>query len=336
MGAHPSGDGVAWDSLEAIDVDQPHGLDYRSQQHMAIAVRKRMSQEHETFGDTTAGGIHKPGGSAVLGMEITDAAGDPTSAVVADGTYRGHGLVWSYVVQAGADKGVLWCWTAVAGLTDTPGVGGTADWTVMKLHPDLQWGGGDITWAGAHQFDNSVEFLDPVDFTGPVIVEGSCDFSDVFVAGDISVAGTVKIATDLTLTGDMAVDGTSNFNDEVDLSSANLSGLAGFFGTDNTEDSDNASLAEDVTYQVSSDGFVIVCVTDAGGAVDFGIFVDTTAGMDSASEIGRAKASAAGSPGLTITAPVPKDGFWCITKPTGVLNKCRWQPIGDGSCDKNI
>lgn len=331
MGTHPVGDGVSWDDIEAIDADQPHGLDQRAITHLAKAIRKRNDKEHVAFGDTTAGGEHKPGGCAVIGMDITD---DCTAGVAADGTYVGKGVVWA--LSDASNWGVLFCATG-------DGTAPTGDWTVMRIHPDHQWGGGDITWTGAHEFDTSVDISGNVTIEGDLTLEGkllidsSADFSDVFVEGDLSIAGTLKVATDFTLTGDMAVDGTTNFYDEVDFSSANLSGIAGLFGTDNTEDSDNASLAEDVTYQVSSDGLVIVSVCAPSSTIQFGIFVDTTAGMDAASEKGSSYISH--GPHVlasTITVPVHKDGFWCITLGAGQIKSCTWQPIGDGSCDKNI
>lgn len=207
MGSHADGQGSTWTEASP-DIDQPHGLDYRALQDIRRGVRKRLEQEHVTFAAATAGGVHKPGGCAVLAMDITNAAGDPTGNVVADGTYRGHGLAWTYVVQAGANKGLLWCATAAAGTSTT------GDWTLVKLHPDLQWGGGDVTWQGAHEFDGSI------DITGPVWVDGSCDFSDVHVAGDLTVAGAVLVdgscdfsdvyvEGDLTVKGDLKVDSTA-------------------------------------------------------------------------------------------------------------------------------
>jgi len=223
MGVHPSGNGTEWTLVEAVDVDQPHGKDYLYSQHIAKGVRKRMNQEHSAFGDTTAGGIHKPGGSAVLGMEITDAVADPTDEIVADGTYRGHGLAWSYVVQAGANKGVLWCSTATAGATVS------GDWTVVKMHPDLQWGGGDVTWAGAHEFDASVDFTGPCAFDNSVIVGADATLE---ILGDLSVAGcalfdgSVVITADSTLNvlGDLLAEGTCDFHDEADFSDIAVSG----------------------------------------------------------------------------------------------------------------
>ena len=166
------------------------------------------------------GGIHKPGGSAILAMDITNAIGDPTGNIVADGTFRGHGLAWTYVVQAGANKGLLWCATAAAGASTT------GDWTLVKLHPDLQWAGGDVTWQGAHEFDASVDISGNVAMDGDLTVDGkltvdnSVDFSDVFVAGDITIAGKliidssadfsdVYVEGDVSVKGVLKVDGTA-------------------------------------------------------------------------------------------------------------------------------
>ncbi len=229
MGAHPSGDGAAWDSLEAIDVDQPHGLDQRTINHIAIAVRKRIMQEHSEFGDTTAGGIHKPGGCAVLGMEITDTAGDPTALVVADGTYRGHGLVWSYKTDS-TDEGVLFCATAAAGASTT------GDWTVLALHPDRQWKGGDVTWAGAHEFDVSVDISTAcyIDGSFEVLERMHC-FSNEEIVGDLSVDGTAAFGGDVSIDGTLCVanfvcDGTAVVGTEFDVSgNADISGTLNIY-----------------------------------------------------------------------------------------------------------
>ncbi len=191
MTAHSSGSGSSWN--ETLDVDQPHGLDYQEWNDIRIGTRKRMGQEHSSFADSTAGGIHKPGGNAVLAME------EGTATIVADGTLRGRGLAWDLSSR-------LWCASANAGTSTT------GDWTLITIHPDKQWAGQDITWTGEAQFDASVEFLDPVDFTGPVVVEGSCDFSDVFVEGDLTVAGKFVIDgsadfSDVYVEGDISVDG---------------------------------------------------------------------------------------------------------------------------------
>jgi hypothetical protein len=152
-----------------------------------------MEQEHTSFADATVGGIHKPGGCAVLGMEITD---DCTAPVVADGTYRGHGLVWAYSKDA-SNWGVLFCTTGAAGASTT------GDWTVLKMHPDLQWSSGDVTWGGAHEFDATVCF------------DGEAEFA---AAVDFSADATVTIGGDLTVGGTAHFDGTVNFNSAVDFS----------------------------------------------------------------------------------------------------------------------
>lgn len=209
MGVHPDGQGISWEDIEAIDVDQPHGLDQLAITHLAKAVRKRSDKEHVAFGDTTAGGEHKPGGCAVIGMDITD---DCTAGVAADGTYVGKGVVWA--LSDASNWGVLFCATG-------DGTAPIGDWTVMRIHPDHQWGGGDITWTGAHEFDGSVDISGNVTIEGDLTLEGkllldsSADFSDVFIEGDASIAGTLKVATDFSLTGDMAVDGTANFGGNV-------------------------------------------------------------------------------------------------------------------------
>ena len=152
MAVTPSGDGAAW--VTNIDVDQPHGLDYRAWNHLALAVQNRLKQEHALFADATVGGIHKPGGTAVLGIDD-----DTANFTGRDGTYRGHGIVWDGSIN-------LWCWTAVGGATAAPGVAGTADMTILKMHPDKQWGGGDVTWAGAHEFASTARFKGTADFSG--------------------------------------------------------------------------------------------------------------------------------------------------------------------------
>jgi len=206
MGVHASGDGAAWDSLEALDVDQPHGLDYRESVHMAKAVRKRMDQEHVTFADATVGGIHMPGGVAVLGMELTDEGGDITAPVVGDGTYRARGLVWAW---DGSSDARLWCSTKAAGNSTT------GDWTLLVMHPDKQWGGRDVTWAGAHEFDASVDISGNVGIGGELSVDsilrvgGTSRFgNNVVFEDDISVDGTAAF-------GDASFDGTVDFGDDV-------------------------------------------------------------------------------------------------------------------------
>ena len=191
MSIHPSGNGTGWTNVEAVDVDQPHGKDYLYSQHVAKGIRKRMNHEHSTFADATVGGIHKPGGAAVLG----ECDGTPGAA---DGTYRGHGVVWDMSSR-------LWCSTAAAGASTS------GDFTVITLHPDLQWAGGDVTWAGAHEFDASVDISGNVAIEGDVTIEGhllidgSFDCSDVYAAGDLSVGGNLSLT-------DVSFDGGGDFS----------------------------------------------------------------------------------------------------------------------------
>ena len=190
MSIHPNGDGSGWTNVETVDVNQPHGKDYLYSQHIAIGVRKRMNQEHSTFADGTVGGIHKPGGAAVLG----ECDGTPGAA---DGTYRGHGIVWDLSSR-------LWCSTALAGASTS------GDFTVITLHPDKQWKGGDVTWAGEHDFNapvcfSAVDISNSLDVTG-VLACGStatimklltCNSNAVF-AGDVSISGDADVTTPTT------------------------------------------------------------------------------------------------------------------------------------------
>lgn len=210
MSVHSTGTGSAWN--ETLDVDQPHGLDYREFNDIRIGTRRRVGEEHASFADNTVGGIHKPGGSAVLGID--DDTANFNSANI-DGTYRGHGIAWDGSVN-------LWCATATAGATTT------GDWTLLKMHPDKQWDGQDITWQGEAQFDASVEFLDPVDMTGPLLVDGSCDFSDVGITGTLSVDASSDFSDafvegDISINGALKVDGVM----EVDGTATEFGGTAG-------------------------------------------------------------------------------------------------------------
>jgi hypothetical protein len=193
MTAHSSGSGSSWN--ETLDVDQPHGLDYQEWNDIRIGIRKRMAQEHASFADSTVGGIHAPGETAIMGMED----GTPANT-----TSRGRGIVWDTSSR-------LWCNTSTAGVSTAYSP------CVLSIHPDKQWGGGDVTWVGAHEFDSSVDITGNTTIHGALLVEGSSDFSDVYVDGDISIKGSAKVATDLSLTGDLAVDGTSNFTGDVAL-----------------------------------------------------------------------------------------------------------------------
>lgn len=201
MGAHTSASdaGASWDALEAVDVDQPHGKDYVYSQNIAKGTRKRLNKQHIDFADSTVGGEHTPGCS-VVGMEITD---DCTAGVAVDGTYFGHGMVWAY--SDASNWGVLFCSSVAADST------ASTDYTVMKLHPDLQWGSGDVTWLGAHAFHGNVDMSD-VDITGSLDVSG-----DLGITGDFSVEGTADFGGDVAFVNDISVDGTAVFGGDVSI-----------------------------------------------------------------------------------------------------------------------
>ncbi len=338
MSVHSSGVGTGWN--ESLDVDQPHGKDYIEFNDLRIGIRKRISQEHVTIAGATAGGVHKPGGVAVLGMEITDAAGDPTGAAVGDGTYRARGLVWSYVVEAGANKGVLFCSTAAAGASTAD------DFTVLKMHPDLQWGGGDVTWAGAHEFDatvcfdGEVEFAAAVDFSTDVTVtiggdltvggeahfDGTVNFNStvefsadvtVFIGGDISVGGVAAFQSDVS------IDGTVAFQDAVLTgdSTFTFDAIAGETGPTIKMFGDWSSRSQDTTYTARTDGFAV------GYGIALNIKGQTPAGTERIVD-GLRQGTKKGS----ITMPVRGGDTWAIVAdPTTTAISVLWLPIGDNT-----
>jgi hypothetical protein len=195
-------------------VNQPHGLDYRAWNHLALAVQNRMQKGHKAFGDSTAGGEHIPGGAGIVGMEISDAGGDCTPVV--DGTYKGRGLVWAY----DGSTGVLWCSTTTAEAT-------TCDWTVLQLHPNASWCGQDVTWAGDHVFAGSACVA------GGFYVDSSVDVSQLAVDGSVDVSGALDCSvlyvdqsadvSDLHVDGDISIDGVL----KVDGTATQFGGTAG-------------------------------------------------------------------------------------------------------------
>jgi hypothetical protein len=181
-------------------VDQPEGLTYRELQDIRFGVRKRLNKEHVAFGELTAGGRHKPGGCGVLGME------DGTATILADGTLVGHGIVWDTTSR-------LWCSTVADGTA-------TGDWTLVKLHPSKQWGGQDVTWLGAQQFDATCEFTS-------IQIDGSCEisarltcyskaeftallscYSGVDITGFLRCSSSAYFTNDVSMKADCVVDGT--------------------------------------------------------------------------------------------------------------------------------
>jgi len=94
----------------------------------------------------------------------------------------------------------------------------------MKLHPDRQWGGGDVTWAGAHEFDVSVDVSTAlyVDGSAEVLERFHC-FSNEEIVGDLSVDGTCAFGGDVSVDGTLCAaqflcEGTAVFASEVDIS----------------------------------------------------------------------------------------------------------------------
>lgn len=238
MTAHSTGTGSGWN--ETLDVDQPHGLDYREWNDIRIGDRKRMAQEHSTYADNTVGGIHKPGGSAILGME------DGTATIVADGTLRARGVVWDLSSR-------LWCATANAGVSTT------GDWTLLKLHPDKQWAGQDITWTGGQQFDASVDIFGQLDasnanFDGSVDVSGALDCSVLDVDASAAIGGNTSLAADLSVDGTTALQNTVITGDVT----FTFDPIAGETGPTIKMFGDWSQKAVDVTYTARTDGMVLV------------------------------------------------------------------------------
>lgn len=227
---HPDGTGSSWD--ENLDVDQPHGLDYRSNQDFRKGIRKRIEHEHGGFADATVGGKHLPGGCRVLGIventvDLSTGAGD-ASIDITDGLYQGRGIIYDQTNNA------LWCFTGDGTVSDDP--------YLMLFHPDRAWNGGDVTWSGIHQFDSSVCFSD-AEITGAWLFEGTVGFNDEV---DFSAA---------------LFEGTVGFTDEVDFSDININGAVDAFGT-------WAAKSNNTSYLAESDG--IVCAYNNGAATVIG------------------------------------------------------------------
>jgi len=168
---HSSGTGEGWDEA-APDIGQPHGLDFRELQDVRKGVRKRIAKEHKTFGDVTAGGDHLPGGCRILGIventsDLSKGYGDADYDVT-DGKFIGRGLIYDQ------SNNCFWCATNSDGTT-------SGDPYRLRLHPDRAWAGGDVTWAGAHEFDASV------DISGNTAIDG-----DVSIDGELIVDGTAS------------------------------------------------------------------------------------------------------------------------------------------------
>ena len=197
MTAHSDGLGKSWN--EAVDVDQPHGLDYREWNDIRIGTRKRMEQEHASFADSTVGGIHKPGEVAV--MYVSDGTTGDISTLT-----RGHGVLWD-------SSSRLWCNTALAGVSSE------SELALLSLHPDKQWDGGDVTWQGSHQFDASVD-ITVLNIDASLSVGGHSDFSDAIFDWSVDISGALDCSVlsvdsgacfggDVSFDGNIKVDGTA-------------------------------------------------------------------------------------------------------------------------------
>jgi hypothetical protein len=171
---HPDGTGTGWSNVEGVDVDQPHGKDYLYGQHIAKGVRKRINKEHKAFADNTVGGTHKPGGCAIL--DIVDQTVDIS---IDDDTYKGRNLIYDQTNNA------FWCFTNTDGTASTP------DGYLLKIHPDRAWDGGDVTWAGAHEFDASVDISGNTALDGDFSVDGTAVLTGLVTDGTAELSGRV-------------------------------------------------------------------------------------------------------------------------------------------------
>ena len=313
MGVHPSGDGVAWDSLEAVDVDQPHGLDYQYAQHLSKAVRKRINKEHEAFGDTTAGGEHSPGKCGVC--LVCDDTADFTAFV--DATTAPLGCFAYCISHAN-----LWCMTGTAS-------GGSPDVTVIKLGPQSFCLGDDYTWTGAHEFDGSVDISGNVTIEGDLSLEGtllldsSADFSDVYIEGEFSVDGTADFGADVAFVADVSIDGTLAIQDTVLTgdSTFTFDPIAGETGPIFKILGDWSSRAQDTTYTARTDGFV--SAYDTNSAVE--VIIQTPAGTERVRSQTDLK-----DPGASCVVK-GGDTWAAVADPTNSTITVFWIPFGDNT-----
>lgn len=327
MSAHPDGSGSSW--TEDIDADQPAGLDYRALNDLRIGIRKRLAFEHVQPADSTVGGIHKPGGTSALGIE------DGTATILADGTLKGHGIVWDNTSR-------IWCSTAVAGATVT------GDWTLILINPNKQWGGGDVTWEGEHHFDASVDFdCTAVVFNGDVSivehlacgsdcevagdfsVDGTADFGDaVAIIGEVSIDASVSVGGDVAFVSDVSIDGTLAVQDMVLTgdSTFTFDPIAGETGPTFKMLGDWSSKSANTQYLARTDGFVCVYKADNGS-----IRGKTDAANPPLTV--RTAAQRAGSAGVDyagLSFPVEGGAYWEVSCSAGAAD-VYWIPLGDNT-----
>ncbi len=294
MGAHPDGSGTGWSLVEGVDVDQPHGLDYRFGTHIAIGVRKRINKEHVAFGDTTAGGEHIPGGCAILAL--VDASGDITKGY-SDGTYIGYNLIYDQTNNR------MVCFT---------GDGTTGDGSAPYY---LKWGpaslclGADYTWTAAHEFDGSVDFTGSVGIDCSLTVLGASDVSTLLVEGTLDVYG------------------------RSDFSSIHATGVVTFLGSVKTTDGDGAAIdATGSTYQATSDGFLIA--DGSTNASPSGVITAYVGDNTTPATIAAMNKPGVLNSSAFIAFPIAKDKYFAISQVDVTAVTVRWTPFGDGSCSK--
>lgn len=263
FGAHPDGTGTSWDDCEAVDVDQPHGLDSRYVSHVAKAVRKRIDKEHEDFADATVGGEHTPGYCKIL--KHVDGTADVSAAKDAT-LFQNNGIVHS------AGNQTLWCITGAA-----------SDPTILLMHPNKQYKGGDITWTGAAQFDASVDMtivhIDAsLTVSGATLLDGStnihgpADMSDTQIDGTLTVLDRADFSA-IGVSGDSTFTGAVTFNAYVNLEgSVAFGGNVDFSGT-NVYDSSvfaveaGASYTKNHALASNAIQVVVYCCSPAAGPV---------------------------------------------------------------------
>lgn len=306
MAVHPAGDGVSWTT--DVDVDQPHGLDYRYINHVAIGVASRINKEHKTFADATVGGEHLAGGCNVLLL-------DTTANMVADGTIIAGGLACA---SSGARAGLYFF----------------NDATVAQNVPVTNASmclGDDFSWAGHHEFDSTVNFFKAVDMStvtmdGSLVQTGSSDMSSISSDGTCTFLDEVDIST-------LNVDASAGFKGEVDFSTVNIDGTAFFtdismtgisnlFGDFTIKETADATLVKNVVYQAQTDGFALV--TSNGG----NLTIFSTEGT--VANVLRSKSSTADNVPISVIVPIPRSHHFEISISGGALTQTYWMPVGVG------
>ena len=214
----------------------------------------------------------------------------------------------------------------------------------MKLHPSDQWGGGDVTWAGAQQFDatacfdGEVEFAAAVDFSADatVTIGGDLTLSGIAsFAGDVSVEGNLAIGTDLTVTGGVGIDGTSNFFSEADFSNVYLRGditgsalgVVSVFGAFSNQDDDGNAMLKAHAYLANQDGFVTASVNLTNGATVYGHIGATDDPAGAGTEIAR-ESNTADTGYRYVTFPVAKGKYFELTTTSANAITIYWHPVG--------